>query len=129
MSIAYVSSLLPIRLGRRSLFTGWRSGLTLLIAWRNLVHDRVRLAVTLIGIAFSTILMGIQLGMLVDCMHTTSTVVDHGGADIWIAAHGVRAVDAGRVGIIRRESVHAERFQRFHIARDMHDPWRAGAVR
>jgi putative ABC transport system permease protein len=93
LSIAYVSGLLPIRLGRRSLFTGWRSGLTLLIAWRNLVHDRVRLAVTLIGIAFSTILMGIQLGMLLDCMHTTSTLVDHGGADIWIAAHGVRAVD------------------------------------
>jgi putative ABC transport system permease protein len=71
----------------------WHAGLTLLIAWRNLVHDRVRLAVTLIGIAFSTILMGLQLGMLLNFMHTTSTVVDHAGADLWVAAHGVRSVD------------------------------------
>lgn len=71
----------------------WHSGLTLLIAWRNLVHDRVRFAVTLIGIAFSTILLGIQLGMLLNFMHTTSTLVDHGGADLWITAHGVRTVD------------------------------------
>jgi putative ABC transport system permease protein len=33
----------------------------------------VRLAVTLIGIAFSTILMGIQLGMLLDCIEPTET--------------------------------------------------------
>src|SRR5260370_34282667 len=68
-------------------------GLTLLIAWRNLVHDRVRFSVTLIGIAFSTILMGLELGMLLNFMHTTSTMVDHAGADLWIAAHGVRTVD------------------------------------
>jgi putative ABC transport system permease protein len=71
----------------------WHSDLTLLIAWRNLVHDGVRLAVTLIGIAFSTILMGLQLGMLLNFMHTTSTIVDHAGADLWVAAHGVRSVD------------------------------------
>jgi putative ABC transport system permease protein len=69
------------------------AGLTLLIAWRNLVHDRVRFSVTLIGIAFSTILMGLELGMLLNFMHTTSTIVDHAGADLWIAAHGVRTVD------------------------------------
>ena len=73
--------------------SGSHSDLTLLIAWRNLVHDGVRLAVTLIGIAFSTILMGLQLGMLLNFMHTTSTIVDHAGADLWVAAHGVRSVD------------------------------------
>lgn len=71
----------------------WHSGMTLLIAWRNLVYDRVRLLVTLIGIAFSTILMGLELGMLLNFMHTTSTVVDHAGADLWVTAHGVRSVD------------------------------------
>lgn len=78
---------------RRLAVSGWHSDLTLLIAWRNLVHDGVRLAVTLIGIAFSTILMGLQLGMLLNFMHTTSTIVDHAGADLWVAAHGVRSVD------------------------------------
>src|SRR5256885_5909033 len=67
--------------------------LTLLIAWRNLVHDRLRFTVTLVGIAFSTILMGIQLGMLLNFMRTISTIVDHAGADLWIAAHGVPSVD------------------------------------
>ncbi|ACB97422.1 ABC transporter permease [Beijerinckia indica] len=69
------------------------SSLTLLIAWRNLVHDRVRFAVTLVGIAFSTVLMGIQLGMLLNFMHTTSTIVDQAGADLWVAVQGVRSVD------------------------------------
>jgi len=69
------------------------SNLTLLIAWRNLVHDRVRFAVTLVGIAFSTVLMSIQLGMLLNFMHTTSTIVDHANADLWIAVQGVRSVD------------------------------------
>jgi putative ABC transport system permease protein len=70
-----------------------RSRLTALIAWRNLVHDKVRLIVTLVGIAFSTILMGIQLGMLLNFMQTTSTIVDTAGADIWIVARGVPSVD------------------------------------
>jgi putative ABC transport system permease protein len=73
--------------------SAWRSDLTLLIAWRNFVHDRVRLAVTLIGIVFSTILIGLELGMLLNFMHTTSTIVDNAGADLWVSAHGVRSVD------------------------------------
>lgn len=72
---------------------GWSPRLTGLIAWRNLVHDRVRFGVTIVGIAFATLLMGIQLGMLVNFMHTTSTLVDHAGSDLWIAAHGVKTVD------------------------------------
>ncbi len=71
----------------------WQPRLTYLIAWRNLVHDRVRFAVTLTGIAFSTLLMGIQLGMLLNFLHTTSILVDHAGADLWITAHGIRTVD------------------------------------
>jgi putative ABC transport system permease protein len=71
----------------------WQPRLTYLIAWRNLVRDRVRFAVTLTGIAFSTLLMGIQLGMLLNFLHTTSILVDHAGADLWITAHGVRTVD------------------------------------
>jgi putative ABC transport system permease protein len=69
------------------------SRMTLLIAWRNLVHDRIRFAITLIGIAFSTILSGIQLGMLLNFMHTVSIIVDNAGADIWITAEGTPSVD------------------------------------
>ena len=90
-----ISSLEPVRVGfdRPSSVSTIRPGMTLLIAWRNLIHDKLRFAVTLIGIAFSTFLMGIQLGMLLNFMHTTSIIVDQAGADIWIAARGALSVD------------------------------------
>lgn len=81
---------LPARLLKARLLG---SGLTGLIAWRNLIHDRIRFAVTIVGIAFATLLMGIQLGMLVNFTRTTATLVDHSGADLWIAAHGVKTID------------------------------------
>ena len=37
--------------------------MTLTLAFRNLFHDRVRLAVTLIGILFSIVLVAVQLGL------------------------------------------------------------------
>ncbi len=67
--------------------------MTFLIAWRNLVHDRMRFAITLVGIAFSTILTGVQLGMLLNFIHTVSIIVDNAGADLWITADGVPSID------------------------------------
>lgn len=93
MSVTESIDLSDLRGRQLPLASRWRPGLTLLIAWRNLTHDRIRFAVTIIGIAFSTLLMGIQLGMLLNFMRTTSTLVDHAGADIWVTAQGVRAVD------------------------------------
>jgi putative ABC transport system permease protein len=69
------------------------AGMTLLIAWRNLCHDRIRFVITLVGIAFSTILTGVQLGMLLNCINTVSIIVDHAGADLWVTAIGVPSVD------------------------------------
>lgn len=64
-----------------------------LLAWRNLTQDRARFAVTLTGIAFAVVLMAIQLGLLYGFATTASSLIDRAGADIWIAAHGVRNVD------------------------------------
>jgi putative ABC transport system permease protein len=68
-------------------------GMTGLIAWRNLTHDRVRLVVTLIGIVFSVVLMGMQTGLLTGFVHTTSGLVTHSNADLWIAPRGTKNVD------------------------------------
>ena len=65
----------------------------LLLAWRNLTHDKARFVVTLVGIAFSVILMGMQIGLLLNFISTTSTVAAHSHADIFIAAPGVKSVD------------------------------------
>ncbi|MBM3556855.1 MAG: FtsX-like permease family protein [Alphaproteobacteria bacterium] len=70
-----------------------RLGMTLLIAWRNLAHDRVRFFVTQVGIVFSVVLMGMQLGLLLSFVRTTASLVDHAGADIWITAAGAKTVD------------------------------------
>jgi putative ABC transport system permease protein len=69
------------------------AGMTGLIAWRNLAHDRVRLVVTLVGIVFSVVLMGMQTGLLTGFVHTTSGLVTHSNADLWIAPRGTKNVD------------------------------------
>jgi len=79
-----------VRQERRSAFG---IGMQSLIAWRNLSHERVRLVITLVGVAFSVALIAIQLGLLVGFAETASSIVDLAGADVWIAARGTRNVD------------------------------------
>ena len=75
--------------------SGFIKSIPLLIAWRNLTHDRARFVVTLIGIIFSVILMGMQIGLLLNFISTTSTMASpgHSKADIFITAPGVKSVD------------------------------------
>ncbi|HWB79179.1 MAG TPA: ABC transporter permease [Nannocystaceae bacterium] len=69
--------------------------MTTLLAWRNLAHDRVRLVVTLVGIVFSVVLMGMQSGLLVGFVRTTSSLVEHADADLWMVPKGTLDVDLG----------------------------------
>ena len=61
---------------------------TSLLAWRNLSHDRARFIVTLIGVGFAVLLMGVELGLLVGFARTTSGLVDHSRAALWITPAG-----------------------------------------
>ena len=61
----------------------------------NLLHDRVRLAVTLTGIVFAVVLSAIQLGLFVGFQRATSDVIRHANADIWIASSGVTNLETG----------------------------------
>ncbi len=71
--------------------------MTTLIAWRNLVHDPVRFAATLIGIIFSVVLMAIQAGMLMGFADTTTGLVRHSSADIWLVPRGTTNVDQSAI--------------------------------
>ena len=73
--------------------------MTTLIAWRNLLHDPVRFAATVIGIVFAVFLICMQTGMLLGFVQTTVGLVRNSNADIWIAAVGTTNVDQS--GIIR----------------------------
>ena len=65
------------------------------LAVRNLLHDKVRLAVTLTGIVFSVVLVAVQTGLFVGFTSTTSNLIDHSGADFWIVSKGVKYIEVG----------------------------------
>jgi putative ABC transport system permease protein len=55
-----------------------------LLAWKNLVQDRARLAVALVGITFAVFLMLAQSGIYLGFVGASSAVIDHSSADLWI---------------------------------------------
>lgn len=59
------------------------------LAWRNLSYDRLRFAVTVIGIVFAVFLMIFQGSLLAGFVRAASRMIDASDADIWIAARGV----------------------------------------
>ncbi len=65
------------------------------LARRNLFHDRIRLAVTLTGIVFAIVLIVVQLGLFIGFSTTTSNLIDHSGADIWVGSRGVPYLEQG----------------------------------
>lgn len=65
------------------------------LSWKNLIHDRIRLAVTLTGIVFSLLLVLVQCGLLLGFLDTSGNIVAHSGADIWITGTGIAHVNAG----------------------------------
>ena len=65
------------------------------LAWHNLVHDKVRLAVTLTGIVFAVVLIVVELGLFLGFLTTTSGLIDRSGADLWITASRVPYIEQG----------------------------------
>lgn len=66
-----------------------------ILAWRNLVHDKVRLAVTLTGIVFAVVLIVAEFGLFLGFTTTTSSLIDRSGADLWIVAKRVPYIELG----------------------------------
>lgn len=65
------------------------------LALRNLLHDKVRFAVTLTGIVFSVVLSSIQLGLFVGFQAATASIVENSNADIWISSKNLVSVEDG----------------------------------
>jgi len=64
--------------------------MTFTIALRNLFHDRVRLAVTLVGILFSIVLVAVQLGLYLGARTMIIAMIERADADLWIMAYGTK---------------------------------------
>src|SRR5215472_7999483 len=65
------------------------------LAQRNLFHDKVRLAVTLTGIVFAVVLIVVELGLFIGFTKTTSNLIDHSNADLWVTSKNVPYVEQG----------------------------------
>jgi len=65
------------------------------LARRNLVHDKVRLAVTLTGIVFAVVLIVVELGLFVGFTVTTSSIIDHSNVDLWVVSKGTPYIEQG----------------------------------
>lgn len=65
------------------------------LARRNLFHDKIRLAVTLTGITFAVVLVVVELGLFLGFTTTTSGLIDHSNADLWIASRHIPYIEQG----------------------------------
>ena len=75
----------------------------LTLAFRNLFHDRIRLAVTLIGILFSIVLVAVQLGLYLGASKMITDNIDHAKADLWITVYGAKSFEDGGMLLTSRE--------------------------
>jgi len=65
------------------------------IAWRILTCKPFRTSVTMLALGFLFLLSFAQVGMLVGWCNTTSAIIRHADADVWIMAEKTAAFDYG----------------------------------
>jgi putative ABC transport system permease protein len=65
------------------------------LAWQNIVHDRSRFSVTVLGVSFAVFLMVFQGSLLAGFLRAASRLIDASNSDIWITARGVQAFEFG----------------------------------
>lgn len=56
------------------------------VAFKNLLHNRARLAVALGGVSFSVVLTLIELGILLGFLKNATAVIDRTPAELWVMA-------------------------------------------
>lgn len=67
-------------------------------ALQTLWHEKARYAAGVGAVAFSAVLIVLQVGLLLGLFTLTSIPVDHTSADIWVGSKDVKSVDLG-IGI------------------------------
>jgi putative ABC transport system permease protein len=67
--------------------------LPLTLAARNLFHDRLRFAATLIGIVFAIVLVMVQLGLYLGFERMVTAMIDHASANLWVVAKETKSFE------------------------------------
>jgi putative ABC transport system permease protein len=63
------------------------------LARRNLLHDRLRFAITVAGVAFAVTLVLVQVGLFIGLLDKATVTIRHASADIWVTSHETPNVD------------------------------------
>lgn len=63
------------------------------LAYRNLFHDRLSFAVTIVGIVFSVVLVAVQTGIYLGSEKKIAAILDAAPADLWIVPLGTKSYD------------------------------------
>lgn len=73
------------------------------LALRNLLHDRIRLAVTLVGILFSIVLVAVQLGLYLGSSRMITANITRSNADLIVTTFGAKSFEDGGLLLGDRE--------------------------
>lgn len=63
------------------------------LAWKNLLHDRMRFLITVSGVAFAVTLVFVQVGLFLGLLDNASITIDRLDADLWVTSRAVPNVD------------------------------------
>jgi putative ABC transport system permease protein len=63
------------------------------LARKNLLHDRMRSAITVAGVAFAVTLVLVQVGLFMGLLDKATTTIEHSSADLWVTSRETPNVD------------------------------------
>lgn len=63
------------------------------LAIRNLLHDKLRSAMTVAGVAFAVTLVFVQVGLFLGLLHNASVTIENIDADLWVTSRNTPNVD------------------------------------
>ncbi len=63
------------------------------LAIKNLLHDKLRSAMTIAGVAFAVTLVFVQVGLFMGILDNASVTIDHLQADLWVTSRNTPNVD------------------------------------
>ncbi len=63
------------------------------LAWRSLVHDKVRFAITVSGVAFAVTLVFVQVGLFIGLLSNATVTIENIHADLWITSRNTPNID------------------------------------
>ncbi len=63
------------------------------LAYKNLLHDKLRFVITVSGVAFAVTLVFVQVGLFIGLLDNAAVVVKHLNADLWVTTRNTPNVD------------------------------------